>query len=151
MPLIMLCSLGVWPMSSSEQNSFITCKIHKSISITKDRKVVCLFCFVCHVQISQTMVPTTMHLVSLKSPWSAQHGVHEGGFIMFRLMIQEFVEHWIILLLRIQQNQNNFLTKEWATFLVLLKKPLMGRILWRWFCNFQIYDARYMHWIHIML
>ncbi len=25
----------------------------------------------------------------------------------------------------------------------IIEKPLMSRILWRWFCNFQTYDARY--------
>ncbi len=32
------------------------------------RKVVCLVCFVCHVEISQTMVPIAALLVSLESP-----------------------------------------------------------------------------------
>jgi hypothetical protein len=41
----------------------------------------CLFCFVCHVEISQTIVPLAMLLVTLENPQQIE--VHGVGFIMF--------------------------------------------------------------------
>jgi hypothetical protein len=42
-------------------------------------KVVCLFVFVCHVEISQTMTSLGMFLVSLES--------FQGGLVMFKPLV----------------------------------------------------------------
>jgi hypothetical protein len=46
---------------------------------------VCLFCFVCHVEISQIMGPLVGLLVPLESPWWVE--VHWVGFIIFPLTV----------------------------------------------------------------
>ncbi len=59
-------------------------KPYNQISICERKLFVC---FVCHIEISQTMVPLIMLLVWLESPWLVR--VHWGGLLMLRTTMQE--------------------------------------------------------------
>jgi hypothetical protein len=61
-------------------------------------------CFVCHVEISQTIVPLAMLLVPLESTqWM---GVHWVGFCNVSTYIGEVIEYWTIFFWKIHINQN---------------------------------------------
>ncbi len=51
-----------------------------------------MVCFVCHVEISQTMVPIAALLVSLESPWWVE--VHQIGFITIQPTVEVVIEYW---------------------------------------------------------
>jgi hypothetical protein len=51
------------------------------------RKGSCLF--VCHIEISQTMVSLAILLGPLRSTWCV--GVNQVGFIMFQLMVEKLM------------------------------------------------------------
>ncbi len=62
-------------------------------------------CFICHIEISQTVVALVMFWVLLESPWFWWIGVHQNGLIMFRPTLQELLNIEKKLLKTIQQNQ----------------------------------------------
>jgi hypothetical protein len=77
-----------------------------------------VFCFVCHVEISQTTTPPSTHLVPLESPqWGR---VHPCGFGMFRPTLQNY---WVlnnIIIKNLRKSKLKFY-KNWGTILVLLE------------------------------
>jgi hypothetical protein len=58
-------------------------KPYNQISICEGKLFVC---FVCHIEISQTMLPLIMLLIRLESPWLVR--VHWGGLLMLKTTLQ---------------------------------------------------------------
>jgi hypothetical protein len=64
------------------------------------RKVVCLFLsFVCHIEISQTMVPLPTLLVLLESPWWVTRAL--SWFYNVLTFSGEVIEYWTTFSLKI--------------------------------------------------
>lgn len=78
--------LKIWKYQLQE-NTILGIHVLPSRSIT-EKVELCLFCFVYHwVEISPTMMLSVVLFLPMNCPWWV--GVHQGGLVVFRHLVQE--------------------------------------------------------------
>jgi hypothetical protein len=125
--------LKIWKYQLQE-NNILGIHVHPSRLISWKVEI-CLLCFVYHwVEISPTMMLSVVLFLPMNCPWWV--GVHQGGFVVFRHLVQELQNIT-------EQFWKRYSTKSKLNILVKLgwalgtaEKPLMSGISWRWFPNF---------------